>query len=490
MLVEVPLLQAVVNENVRGEITEAVSLLIGAGANPNAISIVDGVERTALAWVCRPGHCSSAVQALLEGGAEPCWQERVRGGAAIHYAAGAGRLKTCKLLIAASGGRVLALRDDEGEAALNVAARSQHLHLVKLFCEHGADLNTVDIDGRPALYSAVALHDHTLLEYLLSRDTINVSVVFRDGHTPLHAAAERGYFTAVKLLVQRGADITAVSHEGVSIMFSAACGGSVEMIQYFMSLGLSLSVKLKAGQSVLVGAAQDGRTAAAQFLIEQGVSATALDSTGYTPLLYAAMWGHADTLKLLLRAGADVHHAAPRDATALYLVANRQIKGPRAEEACTDEQYLQCAEALLDAGADAAYTMESSGSTCLIAAVIGKHTELVELLLQCGAAAAINSQYHWCGCCGSTTALAICGDVTTVKLLLAAGADVHKTSVKGYTCLHTAVIHKRPAPKLCLLIKAGVDLAAKNEHGHTAAEIAHSMGSYMTATLLIRAAKC
>jgi ankyrin repeat protein len=91
-----------------------------------------------------------------------------------------------------------------------------------------------------------------------------------------------------------------------------------------------------------------------------------------------------------------VHHAAPSDGTALYLVANRQsrIKGPRAEEACTDEQYLQCAKALLDAGADAAYTA-LIGSTCLIAAVIGKHTELVELLLQRGAAAAIDSQCHW-----------------------------------------------------------------------------------------------
>jgi ankyrin repeat protein len=51
------------------------------------------------------------------------------------------------------------------------------------------------------------------------------------------------------------------------------------------------------------------------------------------------------------------------------------------------------------------------------------------------------------------------------------------------------VIHKRSTPVLCLLIKAGVDLAAKNEHGHTAADIAHSMGSYLTAALLIRAAK-
>jgi uncharacterized protein len=317
--VEVPLLHALVNENIRGEVTEAVSLLIGAGADSNAVCLIDGLDCTALTWLCKQRESSSAVQALLEGGADPCWQARVCGGSAIHYAAGAGGLEACKLLISASSGRVLSLRDDQGEAALNVAARRKHLHVAKLLCEHGADVNNVNMLGRPALHSAVIEHDHSMLKYLLSRDTINVSVAYGDGHTPLHTAAEIGDFTVVKLLVERGADITAVSNDGAGVMFSAAAGGSVEMIQYFMSLGLSLSAKLHPGQNVLVGAVQDGRTAAAEFLIEQGIAATAVDGKGYMPLLHAALWGHVDTLKLLLRAGADVHYAAPTCGTALYI---------------------------------------------------------------------------------------------------------------------------------------------------------------------------
>jgi ankyrin repeat protein len=56
-----------------------------------------------------------------------------------------------------------------------------------------------------------------------------------------------------------------------------------------------------------------------------------------------------------------------------------------------------------------------------------------------------------------------------MKLLLAAGADVHVRSFLNDTCLHTAVRHKASAPMLCLLIQAGADLHAVNSIGKTAA---------------------
>jgi ankyrin repeat protein len=76
-----------------------------------------------------------------------------------------------------------------------------------------------------------------------------------------------------------------------------------------------------------------------------------------------------------------------------------------------------------------------------------------------------------------------------MKLLLAAGVDVRRVSSKGYTCLHTAVIHARPIPVLCLLIKAGADVKAVDHSGHTAADIAHSMGSKLAESLLRRVAQ-
>ena len=82
-----------------------------------------------------------------------------------------------------------------------------------------------------------------------------------------------------------------------------------------------------------------------------------------------------------------------------------------------------------------------------------------------------------------------CAAADTVKVLLAAGADVHVTTAAGDTCLHVAARHNYTAPVLCLLIKAGADLHAVNEAGKTAAQLAHDKGHALTEQLLNRAAQ-
>jgi ankyrin repeat protein len=82
-----------------------------------------------------------------------------------------------------------------------------------------------------------------------------------------------------------------------------------------------------------------------------------------------------------------------------------------------------------------------------------------------------------------------CAQPVHLKLLLAAGADVHKTTNRGNTALHVAAVHKFAAPVICLLIKAGVDLHALNSAGKTAAQVAADSGNTLAAALLTRAAR-
>jgi ankyrin repeat protein len=91
--------------------------------------------------------------------------------------------------------------------------------------------------------------------------------------------------------------------------------------------------------------------------------------------------------------------------------------------------------------------------------------------------------------CGSVTAVMLCKHAPTLKLLLAAGADVHATTSTGNTCLHAAAAHRYVAPVLCLLIRAGGDLNAVNNAGKTAAQVAHDCGHKLAEQLLIRAAQ-
>jgi ankyrin repeat protein len=83
----------------------------------------------------------------------------------------------------------------------------------------------------------------------------------------------------------------------------------------------------------------------------------------------------------------------------------------------------------------------------------------------------------------------LCEDTAILKLLLAAGADVHAVTSSGYTCLHIAAKYSYTAPVVCLLIKAGADMHALNSDGKTAAELAHDAGNTLIEQLLIRAAQ-
>jgi ankyrin repeat protein len=182
-------------------------------------------------------------------------------------------------------------------------------------------------------------------------------------------------------------------------------------------------------------------------------------------------------IELLLANGADVHKCTNMQLTALDLAA---VHGN-----------LQCAKALIAAGADVNHTC-SYGRNTLHAAVITQHAAVAQLLLEHGATAVINTlvptRYSQ-SARGfmQVPSLMMCEKPATAKVLLA--ADVHVTTDSGDTCLHMAAGHKTSAAMLCLLIKAGADLHAVDSEGRTAAQIAHERGNTLIEQLLNRAAQ-
>eukprot|EP00953_Heterococcus_sp_UTEX-ZZ885_P032567 17001-Heterococcus_DN1.PRE.2 len=162
--------------------------------------------------------------------------------------------------------------------------------------------------------------------------------------------------------------------------------------------------------------------------------------------------------EVLLANGADVNQC--------------DVRGTAALEVAAVDGHVKFTELLLAAGADYSHT-DHNGDTCLHVAAHFSHTALVQLLLEHGAAA--------CACCGGGPALISCRDTATLKLLLAAGADIHCTTNTGNTCLHVAAAHGYPAPVLCMLIKAGADHRGKTAEGSAAC-------GFKLAELLLRAA--
>jgi uncharacterized protein len=161
-----------------------------------------------------------------------------------------------------------------------------------------------------------------------------------------------------------------------------------------------------------------------------------------------------------------LHFATRNDDTAMVLVLLKHGAAVNVRANCGSTPLItaaisagtQCVQLLLNAGAEL-----TAQPSVLHLAVSNERPEVLQLLLEQGAAAAlIDNVAKACDCCGKRTALMRCEQPAHLKLLLAAGADVHMTTDRGSTALHVAAAHKFAAPVLCLLIKAGVDLHAEN----------------------------
>jgi ankyrin len=496
-----PLLAAVIH-NHHPEAASVIDVLLKAGADVEAFyTNFDGKERNALMAAASCACCRSPLERLLQGGANACARSRSDGVTALHTAAQSGRVDKCNLVLAASAGKLLELKDQWGNTPLLTAAAHGNTAVVELLHKCGANINASDSRGFGAMQSAAGGAYLGVLRYLI-HSKVNVNKPAKGGETPLHMAGQSGSLSCVKLLLEAGADPHAVGEYGLSVLFTTAMGGHASVMQHLLTLGLNPSATSSGGDTLLITAckgSQPGHTQVAQMLLRAGAAVDAVDDDGHSALYHAAQFSsYAATAEVLLQHGATVDLCGRTGDTPLL--------------ASVQGQHLATAKLLLSAGADVtrsprclhaavhsvsssltqqvmALVQQSNGHTAPSAA--GSQADMVQLLLAhgAGASAVLEKTAKSCSCCGDTTALQACADAAALKLLLAAGADVHRTTSRGNTCLHTAAAHGHSAPVICLLIKAGADLAAVNSSGKTAAQVARARGHKLAEALLNRAAK-
>jgi ankyrin repeat protein len=476
----VPLLLSVA-ESGHSEAAASINLLLQAGAAVDATTSNSVAERTTLMLCSFSGNLIS-VQALLQGGADPCYQASSDGVSALHLAASAGQIEICRVLNTASSGRALELvgkREGPGATPLIAACTAEQCASVELLCALGADVNHSSVSGNTPLMVAAGSDgcDTSILQFLLKQAGIQVNQRDDNGDTAILKAVKAGNEPAVKVLLQNGADAGIVYKEGWSLVSVAVAVGHLDTLKLLIQHGADITATTDQGYTLLMQAATSNQSHVADFLITNGLSVHTVDNDTFTALHYAATSKSigTETLDLLLAHGADVDSFNRNGTTALHLAARNG--------------HLDRTEVLIAASADV-FRYDVLGATALHSAIDSNHVTVVKLLLEHGADAVINTLQcmRWNDRAG-VSAVMMCNDTAVLKLLLTAGADVHAVTSSGDTCLHIAARHGYSAPVLCLLINAGADLHAVNNRGKTAAEVAHDSGYTLIEQLLNRAAQ-
>ncbi len=346
------------------------------------------------------------------------------------------RKRAAALLIAAvlmsSAGAetdVPAARPD-GSTPLQWAAFKGDVVEVKRLLAEGADPRATNDYGVDAIQLAAEASNTELLRLLLKAGA-NPNSANPEGETLLHLVARTGNLEAARLLVQAGAKVDARERFGEQTpLMWATARRHPKLVQYLASRGADVNARSAVRNYPRVATAES--------------RAKHLDRGGFTPLMYAARENCRECVPVLLKHGADVSLPDPADMSVLSIAL---MNGS-----------WDIARALIEAGADVEQ-WDIYGQGPLNVAVTNLTVrsngnpldrdepdrtaprDVVKMLVERGANP--NQQLYFRAAGrhilganigrGTTPFLSACdvGDIETVKLLLAHGANPRLATSDG-----------------------------------------------------------
>jgi uncharacterized protein len=397
-----------------------------------------------------------------------------------------------------------ALAGDNSEVA-DAARNRDVVRAQKLIAQH-VDVNVPQGNRATALHWAAHWDDRQLAEMLIhAGGRVNAS----DDHgvSPLALACLNASSSMVKLLLDAGANPNTSTVVGETPLMVAAHTGNVDVVRMLLDRGADLSAtEASAGQTALMRAVAENHPAVVQLLLAHRADPRARSRNQFTPLLFAAQQGNVDIAKLLLDAGADVNEAAP-DGIAGDTNALRPFRpGTKAATllVAIDSGHERMARFLLEHGANVNHNQ--AGRTALHSAVQQQMPSLIRALLAHGADPNARLERPLpllSRVVGQQTGLEVdmigatpfwlaasYGDVETMHILIAGGADPSVTTVDDTTplmvaagvdfiegqdkygrrwfSLDTSALQEKAMASVLYCLDLGNDINAVNDRGQTA----------------------
>lgn len=125
------------------------------------------------------------------------------------------------------------------------------------------------------------------------------------GWTPLTTATHHGHSRVVKVLLDKGANVSLADGRGCTALHVSAEHGHLAIVKMLVEAGTELDSLATTGHTPLIMAAGYGRLGVVRFLITAGANLNRRTDTGATALCFASKRGHLEVVRELLRSRAD-----------------------------------------------------------------------------------------------------------------------------------------------------------------------------------------
>ena len=165
-----------------------------------------------------------------------------------------------------------AARNDDDVSAVRAALYAQRQDLADAVLEAKPELDVFD---------AAAVGDADRLAELLDGDPNLTGAFSSDGYTPLHLAAFFGRGDAARLLLDRGADVGAVSRNDMEVqpLHSAVAGKHREIVAALLVAGADPNARQQGGFTPLLAAEEHDDTDMVRLLMDHGAEESATAPT-------------------------------------------------------------------------------------------------------------------------------------------------------------------------------------------------------------------
>ena len=308
--------------------------------------------------------------------------------------------------------------------------------------------------GKSDVADAAMRGDKAAVRTLLAQHA-DVNAPQGDGATAIHWAAYRGDRELADLLIHGGANVKAANREGATPLWLASVNGDAAIIAALLTAGADPNERLPLGRTPLMVASRTGNVAAMTALLDHGAEVNVKETLrGTTPLMWAADEAHPAAVQLLIQRGADINarsNPAPRGGGPALGKSNDPRRAVAAQgaalaarEASPDLGALNAIARGGAAGQPGAGQRGGRGAAGRGGAARGAAGDAGDVDQGDDAAVAAFGGGRGRGEVsdgGQLTPLVIAArsnDVESVKILLAAGADVNQVTGYGWSALLVA----------------------------------------------------
>ncbi|CAH0556691.1 unnamed protein product [Brassicogethes aeneus] len=263
------------------------------------------------------------------------------GQSVLHYAVNSGNIEMVEHLMTTFEKDLhVNLTDACGLSPLHIASANGDLEMVRWLVRKCAKVNYLGGRMRQSALHMAARGNHVGVMEILIDAGANVNIIDVEEKSALTTVARNGFVEGVEILVRAGAKVNHEDLEGVTALQYGVWADEAGIVKILVERG----ARVIPSHYLLHVAVSNSNSECVKALVKGGAIVNFKDERGFTPLMLACSRKHVEMARLLIDLGADVNTASHIDGKTALHVCVQDVREQRSANALI--------ELLIDHGAD------------------------------------------------------------------------------------------------------------------------------------------